>query len=279
MNEHESEPVGEDEEENFFYSSYMRFENAVVQAVRQEAFGEDIGQFGWTTADEYRHFFKILELTPESKVLDVACGSGGPALFTARTTGSHVTGVDITENGITTANEMAAVMDLTGRTNFQLADGSQPLPFDDGTFDAIMCMDAMNHFYDRVRLYREWNRLLRPGGRVLFTDPITVTGMLLRDEIIVRSGSMGLFVFTPQGTNEPFITAAGFEQLHVEDVTDNIVRVSGNWHAARARHEAELVEVEGEASYTSFQTFLSMVHRLSSERRLSRFLFVARKPN
>jgi SAM-dependent methyltransferase len=173
---------------------------------------------------------------------------------------------------------MATFMGLTSRTNFQQADASQPLPFQDSTFDAIICMDAMNHFYDRVRLYQEWYRILRPGGRILFTDPITVTGMLLRDEILIRSGSMGLFVFTPPGTNERFIAAAHFEQPQVEDVTDNIVLVSGNWHAARARHEAELIEVEGATAYDSFQTFLSIVHLLSSERRLSRLLFVARKP-
>lgn len=260
-----------------FYSSYMKIEDPLVRAVRSEAFGEDIGQFGWTTADEMRRFFRLLELGPESRVLDVACGSGGPALFMARTTGCHVTGVDITESGIQTATDMAAGLGLTAQTLFQQVDASKPLPFEDNSFDAITCMDSMNHFLDRVSLLKEWHRLLRPGGRILFTDPIVVTGMLSREEIMTRSGSMGLFLFTPPGLDERFIEAAGFPPPHVEDVTDNIALVSENWHRARANHADELVEVEGQGPFENFQGFLAVVNKLSSERRLSRILYIARK--
>ena len=260
-----------------FYSSYMKIEDPVVRQVRHEAFGEDIGQFSWTTADEMRRFFQLLELGPRARVLDLACGSGGPALFMARTTGWHVTGLDITENGIQTATALAANLHLAEQTVFQQGDASGPLPFADETFDAIVCIDSMNHFLDRVRLLQEWHRILRPGGRILFTDPIVVTGLLVREEIITRSGAMGLFVFTPAGLDEQFITAAGFPAPHVEDVTDNIALVAGNWAQARGRHATELVAVEGQTAYGSFQSFLEIVHKLSSERRLSRMLYTARK--
>ena len=260
-----------------FYSSYMHIEDPLARAVRAEAFGEDIGQFSWTTADEMRRFFTALELGPASRLLDVACGSGGPALFTARTTGCHVTGVDITENGIQTATKLAAELGLSGQTRFRRADASQPLPFDDGSFDVVMSMDSMNHFLDRTRLLKEWYRVLRPGGRILFTDPIVVTGMLVREEMITRSGAMGLFVFTPLGLDERFIEAAGFASPRVEDVTDNIALVSGRWHQARANHVSELVAVEGQAGYDAFQEFLAVVYKLSSEQRLSRLLYCARR--
>jgi SAM-dependent methyltransferase len=267
-------PAGD---ENFFYASYMQIEHPVVRQVRRAAFGEDIGQFGWTTADEMRRFARTLELGPTRQVLDVACGSGGPALFLAHSTGCRVTGVDITTSGIQTATGMAAALHLSGQALFQQADAAAPLPFADSTFDAILCIDAMNHFLDRVNLLREWHRVLRPGGRILFTNPIVVTGLLEREEIITRSGAMGRFVFTPPGLDEQFIAAAGFAPAQVEDVTDNIALVSGRWHQARAQYAAELREVEGQAAYDSFQNFLAVVHTLSSERRLSRLLYVARK--
>ena len=113
---------------------------------------------------------------------------------------------------------------------------------------------------------------------MLFTDPITVTGMIRRDEMIIRSGSMGLFVFTAPGVDEHLIEAAGFDQIMAEDVTPNIAMVSKNWHDARANHQADLLRIEDQSEYESFQTFLSVVHTLSDERRLSRFVFVARKP-
>jgi SAM-dependent methyltransferase len=266
------------DKEQLFYSNYGRFTNALEAQVRQETFGEDIGQFGWLTADEFRRFFEWLDLIPGSDALDIACGTGGPALFMARTTGSHVAGMDISEEGIRVAKEMAQRQGMADQVEFRHGDAGQRLPFDDASFDAIICIDAINHLYNRMDVLMEWYRVLRPGGRILFTDPITVTGMITRDEMIARSGSMGLFVFTPLGVDEHLIEAAGFVEVLVEDGTPNIAMVSGNWVATRANHEADLREIEGEVEYENMQNFLTMVYKLSSERRLSRLVYVARKP-
>lgn len=269
----------DDEGKTLFYSTYANFERAVLSQVREETYGEDIGQFSWLTADEFRRFCHWLDLGPGSHVLEVACGSGGPALFMARTTGCHVTGIDINESGINTANQMAQSQGLSGQVRFQQCDAAQPLLFDDASFDAITCIDAINHIYNRLDLLREWYRVLRPGGRILFTDAVIVTGMLLRDEIMARSSSMGQFIFTPPGVHEHFIEAAGFEQQMVEDVTDSIARVTRNWHDARINHAADLIKIEGQSDYDALQRMLAAAHTMSSEHRLSRFVYVARKPD
>ena len=54
--------------------------------------------------------------------------------------------------------------------------------------------------------------------------------------------------------------------------------VAGAWRAARARHEAELDEREGSEANARFQEFLEVVERLAAERRLSRLVFLARRP-
>lgn len=72
----------------------------------------------------------------------------------------------------------------------------------------------------------------RGGGRVLFTDPVTVTGLLRREEMIVRSDGMGEFVIPP-GLDERLIGEAGFDDVRVEDVSHNPARVAAAWHAAR----------------------------------------------
>ena len=263
---------------DLYDSAYGNFATAILEQVRLEAFGEDIGQNSWLTADEYLRFFKWLELKPTSNVLEIACGSGGPALFMARAIGCHIQGVDNNENGIATATQRTQEQGLDSMVHFQLADASQPLPFEDDVFDAIVCIDAINHLPDRAWVFAEWLRILKSDGRVLFTDPIIVTGLLSHEEIAVRS-SIGYFLFAPVGENERLLKEAGFESFRCEDVTENEVKVSRRWHDARAKRRVDLLKVEGEKTFEGLQQFLSVVHRLSSERRLSRFVFVARKEN
>src|SRR6266480_5021946 len=77
-------------------------------------------------------------------------------------------------------------------------DAGSCLPFRTESFDAVFSNDSINHLPDRSAVLHDWHRLLRPGGRVLFTDPIVVTGQLSNEEIRTRS-SIGFFLFTPVG--------------------------------------------------------------------------------
>jgi SAM-dependent methyltransferase len=256
---------------------YGGFADRLGATIRAEAFGEDIGQNSWLTADEHRGFFRRLGIDGSTEVLEVASGSGGPALFMVRETGCCVTGVDLHDDGVTAANTAAAQQGLEDRARFRRIDAREPLPFGDSNFDVVICIDSINHMYERERVLREWQRVLRPGGSVLFTDPIVVTGMVRRDEALIRSRGMGEFVFSPPGLDETLLRAVGFDEIQVEDRTPNMAAVSGAWRAARSRHSSELDEIEGADANVAFQEFLGVVERLARERRLSRPLFVARK--
>lgn len=257
-------------------TSYGEFGTAAQEAVRRGAFGEDIGQNSWLTADEWRRDLARLELTADSALLEIACGSGGPAIVAARETGCRVVGVDRHPQGIATGTRLAAQHGVAGRVTFLAHDASRPLPFDDGAFDAVTCIDAIHHFPDRAAVLVEWRRVLRPGGRVLYTDPILVTGMLTNDEIALRS-SIGFFQFTPPGVNEQLLAAAGFEVLAVEDATENMATVARRWRDARAEHRDALRAFETAETFEGQQRFLAVTSALAAERRLSRFTFLARR--
>jgi SAM-dependent methyltransferase len=165
----------------------------------------------------------------------------------------------------------------THRISFKVADANALLPFDDNTFDALVCIDSMNHFPNRLGVFKEWFRVLRPGQRAVFTDPVVISGPVTNDELALRS-SIGLFLFVPPGVNEHLIEQAGFHLAQQEDVTENAALVSGRWHESRQRYKDALLKIEGEERYEGLQQFFAAVHRLTSERRLSRIVYLVEKP-
>jgi SAM-dependent methyltransferase len=165
---------------------------------------------------------------------------------------------------------------LAERVRFEHLDAGQPLPFPDGSFAAVLCIDAINHLPDRPAALAEWARLLRPGGRLLFTDPIVVTGPLTNAEIGIRS-SIAFFLFVPPGYDERVIAKAGLALVLSEDRTDNTAAVAGRWHTARAARAEVVRRIEGEETYEGQQRFFAVCAQVARERRLSRFVFVAAK--
>ncbi len=149
---------------DLYGTAYGNFAARAVAEVRQETYGEDFGQSSWVTADEYRRFLARLKVRADERVLDVGCGSGGPALFLARETGCHVTGIDISEPGIREAENQARASDRRQQLTFLQADVCERLPFDAGQFDAIVCLDVLCHLRDRGRVFEEWHRVLRQAA-------------------------------------------------------------------------------------------------------------------
>ena len=244
--------------------------------VRRETYGEDLGQASWITAGEARRWFNLLQLRRGRNALEVACGSGGVTCDMARHTGATCVGIDINAHGIEAANARAERDGISSLVSFQTTDAGSRLVFPDEAFDAVFCNDSINHLPDRAAVLQDWYRLLRPGGRILFTDPIVVTGQLTNEEIRTRS-SIGFFLFTPVGHNERLLAQTGFTVREVEDVTDAVASVAQKWRDARARRRARLVPLEGEESFDGLQRFLEAVWVLASERRLSRYMYLAEK--
>ena len=65
--------------------------------------------------------------------------------------------------------------------------------------------------------------------------------------------------------------------LRGDDTTGQLAEVAKRWHDARERHRAALIEDEGEETFAGAQRLLTVAHTISSERRLSRYAFLARK--
>ena len=260
---------------DLYDSHYDRLDDEVYRSIRTEAFGVDLGQESWITAEEVDRFCDWLGVRAGQRVLEVACGSGGVAARIAAKRGASVVGTDINPLAIRAANARATTLPA-GRLQFLAADADDSLPFPDGSFDVVICNDAINHFRDRLCVFKEWKRVLRDGGRCLFTDPVVVTGMVSNAEIEARS-SIGFFLFSCLGANEAQLSAADFQVERTTDVTDSVAQLSRRWRDAREKWRSQLIQLEGEPKFNGVQRFLEAAHALASERRLSRFVYVGKR--
>jgi SAM-dependent methyltransferase len=266
--------VNRPEVEEHYSAHYRDFAADVYQAVRREAFGVDVGQNSWLTVDELERFGAALELRASARLLDVACGSGGPALHLAQLTHCDVVGVELDEDAVATGRRAAGEAGLASQATFVRADGARRLSFESDCFDAVLCIDAINHLPDRPRVLADWARLLRPGGRLLFTDPVVVTGAVSAEEIAVRA-SIGYMLFLPIGENQRLLADAGLQVVNVEDTTHKLAEVARRRHQARARHADELAPIEGNPAFEGRQRFFDLVATLAHERRVSRLVYTA----
>jgi ubiquinone/menaquinone biosynthesis C-methylase UbiE len=263
-------------EVNHYGSQYSNFKEQLYEEIRAELYEVDIGQNSWVTVDEQDMFIDWLNLNRSKKLLDVACGSGETTLRICETTKCSIVGVDIQAEGIKTAQSLTIEKDLEKFADFRLLDGSQKLPFETGSFDVIICIDAINHLPDRMNVFSEWNRILKDDGQLLFTDPIVVTGMLTKDEIEKRA-SIGYFLFVADGVNEKLLKKIGFNLLKKVDRTKNMALTARRWQIARENRKDQIEKIEEQETYKGQQEFFDTCACLAEEKHLSRFAYLATK--
>ncbi|HEY6989558.1 MAG TPA: methyltransferase domain-containing protein [Bryobacteraceae bacterium] len=256
--------------------AYGEYDRDVYQQIRVETYDFDLGQTSWVTTEESNQIPKLLNLGENSQVLEIGFGSGRYALYLAEQIGCRIVGVDINTNGVQSARELARKSNLQSRVKFQQHDASKPLPFKDVRFDAVFSNDVLCHIGGRASLLRDVHRVLKPGGRLLFSDALVIGGLITSEEIATRS-SIGFYIFAGPGVNEQLLAASSFRLLQAIDTTQNAAQIAKRWHDARARRSLPLRALEGDHDYEGLQRFLSCVHALTSERRLTRWVYVAAK--
>ena len=146
--------------------------NELMWQMSRQAYGADypdqVQPWGMTTWWTLGRFVAGLRVGPGQSLLDLACGRGGVGLWLARATGAELTGVDFSPVAVAGAAIRATEFVPQGRARFTVGDlTATGLPA--GSMDGAVCADAVFFATDRVSVFAETRRILRPGARFLFT--------------------------------------------------------------------------------------------------------------
>jgi sarcosine/dimethylglycine N-methyltransferase len=171
-------------------------------------------------------------LNEQSHVLDLGAGYGGAARYLAKTYGCRVMALNLSEKENIRHREMNREQGLDQL--IEVVDGSfESVPASDAAFDLAWSQDAILHSGERARVIGEIARVLRPGGELVFTDPMQADdcplGMLQPVLDRIHLDSLGSIAFYREAA-----TRHGLREVNVIELTDNLVR-----HYARVRDELE----------------------------------------
>jgi SAM-dependent methyltransferase len=185
-----------------------------------------------------RHMTEVIvaeaNVEPGMDVLDVACGTGEPAISIASLMKNRgrVVGVDISPEPLKLARERAAQRGLSN-IEFHQSDAHQ-LPFPDRSFDRVTSRLGVMFFSDLPRALGELHRVLRPGGRITLLawgpmeQPYFATTALAVTKVVpgckIPGSAAAMFRFGAPGALKGALEVAGFH-----DAEDHLRKVDWTW--------------------------------------------------
>jgi ubiquinone/menaquinone biosynthesis C-methylase UbiE len=171
----------------------------------------------------------MLDLQPGHLVLDVASGLGTSAIYLAQRFGCQVVGVDFSRQIVEQANANAAEAGISQLVQFKQGDAER-LPFEDRSFDALICECAFCTFPSKPQAASQFARVLRPGGRIGLSD-LTRSGPLPPELDTLMAWIACIADAQPIEEYISILTLAGFSmdqvEIHDEALAELIHEIRG----------------------------------------------------
>jgi len=133
----------------------------------EELFPHDQDHYGGVAANDA--LANCARIGAGTEVVDLCAGLGGPARYLAHRYGAVVTGIELTPSRVAGAAELTRRVRLTHRVHV-IEGNVMALPLPDASQDAVVSQEALLHVPDLARTFGEAHRVLRPGGRLAFTN-------------------------------------------------------------------------------------------------------------
>jgi ubiquinone/menaquinone biosynthesis C-methylase UbiE len=158
---------------------------------------------------------RMCHVDQDSYVLEVGCGTGFTACFLAEKFGCRVMGIDLSPGMVEWSQKRAVRKGLQQRCQFRVADAQQ-LPFEDATFDAMLCESVTAFVPDKHKALSEYRRVVKPGGYVGLNEGTWVKGSPPEDFLAFIKRAMGNADFLPPDGWHALLETSGLTQIEVK---------------------------------------------------------------
>ena len=208
VNEH---PINE----SSIKAALVRERKQIDDLVPRDLFPYDQDHYGGLKAVE--ELAEKAQFSAKSMVLDVCSGMGGPARYISERYGCCVLGLDINKTRTLSAARLTRWVGLENTVSFICGDASL-IPLAENSFTHVVSQEGFLHILDKESLFRNCRKVLRPKGRMVFTDWVAASTLSNRDQVILRDGMAALGIHT-EGEYRNYIVGAGFNSLETEDLS------------------------------------------------------------
>jgi sarcosine/dimethylglycine N-methyltransferase len=192
--------------------------DAITEEVLQQ---HDQDHYGGTAATD--RLISEADVRVDDVVLDVCSGMGGPARYLAWKSGCNVTGLDLTASRVEGATELTRLAGLSDAVRF-VHGNALDMPFGNASFTLAVAQESFAHIPDKPRLLAECARVLRPAGRLVFSDIVHKGNLSVQDQQRLFEG----MTFSEIATVEVYVMQlrlCGMEVVQLVDLTQEWTRI------------------------------------------------------
>ncbi len=235
--------------------------------------GEQIHSGGPEATDKLA---QKIGLKKDMLVCDICSALGAPARHLADKYGVFVKGVDATKTMLDKARQRTQDQKLENMIEYFEAN-AMDLPFKKETFDVVWGQEAWCYVTDKNRLIQEAYRVLKPDGKIAFTDWI-ITGKISEKELDPLYDSMAFpYMETFKGYQE-LLKKNGFKVLEALDQTDEFAKCFDEYfETVNVKLKPTILQNFGQDLFNFASNLVTIWRKAAHEHKVGRGLYIAQK--
>ncbi|CAA0123814.1 27-O-demethylrifamycin SV methyltransferase [Halioglobus japonicus] len=225
---------------------------------------------------------ELAALQPDSKVLDVGCGTGKAGCRMASEHAACVVGISPSKACVEKAQTLSRSMNLHHLAQFCDGDGTN-LQYADESFDCVWVMESSHLMQDKPALLRECARVLRPGGRVVLCDIMVKQKLALedvihyRDEFLLLRDVFGRAIMEPLSFYQEQFEGLGLQANAVSDISSQTYPTFDRWRQNASENRESVCRLIGEHAWEQFSLSCDVLEKFWQENILCYGIICAQK--